>query len=161
MKIKWLFFVILLIIVFSCRKSISNEEQNTNLDSISANLLITKHKEVKLNAKAKIEVEDWTEYNKMDEFLKQYHHISSIDALFNANELSELAQQLKDTIRVEKFEIQAQVENGWKTVVAGKRMGDLFEETFEPIKTRRVRLNILNATEGPTLWEFQVFPPKK
>jgi hypothetical protein len=105
MKIKWLFFVILMIIVFSCRKTISKEEENTNLDSISTNLLITKHREVKLNAKAKIVVEDWTEYNKMDDFLKQYHHISSIDALFNANELSELAQQLKDTIRVKKFEI--------------------------------------------------------
>lgn len=68
-------------------------------------MLKTKHNEVKLNAKAKIEVEDWIEYKKMDDFLIQYHHISSIDALFNANELSELAQQLKDTIRVEKFEI--------------------------------------------------------
>lgn len=68
-------------------------------------MLSTKHKEVKLDAKAKIEVEDWIEYKKMDDFLKQYHHISPIDALFNANELSELAQQLKDTIRVEKFKI--------------------------------------------------------
>ena len=41
----------------------------------------------------------------MSEFIKQYENISSIDALFNANELSELAQQLKDTIRVKKFEI--------------------------------------------------------
>jgi len=104
-KIKWFYFFIILIAVFSCRKSISKEELITDQDSISTNLLNSKHKEVKLSAKAKIEVEDWIEYNKMDDFLKQYHNISLIDALFNANELSELAQQLKDTIRVEKFEI--------------------------------------------------------
>lgn len=104
-KIKWLYFLLVLIVVFSCRKTISKEELITDLDSIPTNMLKTKHNEVKLNAKAKIEVEDWIEYKKMDDFLIQYHHISSIDALFNANELSELAQQLKDTIRVEKFEI--------------------------------------------------------
>lgn len=97
--------MLVLIVVFSCRKTISKEELITDLDSIPTNMLKTKHNEVKLNAKAKIEVEDWIEYKKMDDFLIQYHHISSIDALFNANELSELAQQLKDTIRVEKFEI--------------------------------------------------------
>ncbi len=105
MKIKWLFFGLLLILVFSCRKSISKEELTTASDSTNIKLLKTDYPEVKLNSEAKKEVEEWTEYQKMNDFIKQYRNISSIDALFNANELSELAQQLKDTIRVEKFEI--------------------------------------------------------
>jgi len=105
MKIKWLFFGLLLMLVFSCRKSISKEELTTASDSTNIKLLKTNYPEVKLNSEAKKEVEEWTEYQKMNDFIKQYRNISSIDALFNANELSELAQQLKDTIRVEKFEI--------------------------------------------------------
>ena len=105
MKIKWLLFIVLVVMVFSCRKSISKEELTTVLDSTTTNLIKTDHLEVKLNPEAQKLVEDWTEYQKMNEFIKQYHNISAIDALFNANELSELAQQLKDTIRVEKFEI--------------------------------------------------------
>lgn len=105
MKIKWLFFGLLLILVFSCRKSISKEELTSASDSTNIKLLKTDYPEVKLNSEAKKEVEEWTEYQKMNDFIKQYRNISAIDALFNANELSELAQQLKDTIRVEKFEI--------------------------------------------------------
>jgi hypothetical protein len=30
---------------------------------------------------------------------------------------------------------------------------------FEPISVRHLRLSILAASEGPTIWEFQVFPP--
>jgi hypothetical protein len=91
--------------IFSCRKSISKDELVTVTDSTATNILKMDHVVVELNPKAQKEVEDWTEYQKMNEFIKQYHNISAIDALFNANELSELAQQLKDTIRVEKFEI--------------------------------------------------------
>ena len=105
MKIKWLIFLTLIIIAFSCRKSISKEELITVADSTITKKLKTNHIEVQLNAKTKKEVEDWTEYQKMNNFIRQYHSISKIDALFNANELSELAQQLKDTIRVEKFKI--------------------------------------------------------
>ena len=105
MKIKWLLFFVLVVMVFSCRKSISKEELTTVADSTTTNLIKTDHLEVNLNPEAQKLVEDWTEYKKMNEFIKQYHNISAIDALFNANELSELAQQLKDTIRVEKFEI--------------------------------------------------------
>jgi len=105
MKIKWLLIIIIPVIAFSCRKSISKEELTKVRDSTETNILKASHVEVKLDPKAQKEVEDWTEYQKMTDFIKQYHNISAIDALFNANELSELAQQLKDTIRVEKFEI--------------------------------------------------------
>ena len=105
MRINWLLFGLLLMMVFSCRKSIPKEELISIPDSTAIKLLKTDYEEVKLNPEAIKEVEEWTEYQKMNDFIKQYNNISAVDALFNANELSELAQQLKDTIRVKKFEI--------------------------------------------------------
>ena len=105
MRIKWLLFGLLLLLVFSCGKSNSKEEPVTATERTNIKLLKTDYQEVKLNPEAEKEIEDWTEYHKMNDFIRQYRSISSIDALFNANELSELAQQLKDTIRVKKFEI--------------------------------------------------------
>ena len=105
MKIHLTFLIILLALASSCRKSISSEEQTNVLDSIPKKLIKAEHVMVKLNSMANKEVENWTEYKKMDDFIQQYYSISKTDAIFNAMELSELAQQLKDTIRVEKFEI--------------------------------------------------------
>ena len=105
MKIHLIFLVILLALGSSCRKSISNEELTNVLDTIPKKLIQAEQVMVKLNPKAKKEVGNWTEYNKMDDFIRQYYSISKTDAIFNSIELSELAQQLKDTIRVEKFEI--------------------------------------------------------
>jgi alpha-L-fucosidase len=49
----------------------------------------------------------------------------------------------------------------WLEVDLGKRIGEECLLRFDPITTAVVRLNILSATEGPTIWEFQLFPPDK
>ena len=46
---------------------------------------------------------------------------------------------------------------GWR----GTRLGPDYSSQFEPVTARYVRLNILQATKGPTIWEFQLFAPKK
>lgn len=104
MKIKYVFYIFLLISIASCNKTTSKKKLETVVkDTIITNKIKVVYNEIKLNSKAKKAVENWTEYQKIDEFIKQFSNISMTDALFNANELSELAQQLKDTIRVEKF----------------------------------------------------------
>ena len=40
----------------------------------------------------------------------------------------------------------------------GEALGDVVLE-FEPITAQKVRLNILEATDVPTLWEFHLYPP--
>jgi len=40
---------------------------------------------------------------------------------------------------------------------AGTRAGTRFTTTFPAVQARFVRLNILDATQAPTIWEFQVF----
>ncbi len=58
--------------------------------------------------------------------------------------------------RVQSFELQYQDSNKWKTFHRGTTIGTLWEKTFEPVTAQRVRLNILEATEGPTINEFEV-----
>jgi len=63
--------------------------------------------------------------------------------------------------RVRKFTFERREGNEWKAFAEGKTIGEDFTLRFEPVTAQVVRLNILRATEGPTIWEFGLFPPKK
>ncbi len=104
MLIKNIFLFFILSIILSCGRSNSKKDLETRIDSIQNNILRLNYKEVKLNSEAEKIVENWEEYQNLKEFLLPYKNISKSDALLNANELSELAQQLKDSIRIEKFQ---------------------------------------------------------
>ena len=59
----------------------------------------------KLNSKSQELIAAWPEYQKFDELINQYQEISMNEALLNSVELSELAMQLRDSIRVEKLNV--------------------------------------------------------
>jgi len=61
--------------------------------------------------------------------------------------------------RVQSFELQANEGDTWRTFYAGKQIGEGLNIEFPPVRAREVRLNILEATEGPTLWEVQLLAP--
>lgn len=61
--------------------------------------------------------------------------------------------------RVQKFELQYRDGPTWKTVLSGTTIGRDYSKTFPPVTARHVRLDILEANEGPTIWEFQLFKP--
>jgi alpha-L-fucosidase len=63
--------------------------------------------------------------------------------------------------RVRKFELQYKDDEQWKTFAHGTTIGSEYLKDFEPETAEQVRLNILDATEGPTIWEFQLLAPKK
>jgi alpha-L-fucosidase len=63
--------------------------------------------------------------------------------------------------RIRRFEMQYKDGETWKTFLKGARIGKEYSETFEPATARHVRLNILEATEGPTIWEFQLLAPRR
>jgi len=63
--------------------------------------------------------------------------------------------------RVRQFELQIKDGDQWQTFARGTKIGDEYVQKFSPITARTVRLNILEATEGPTIWEFQLFAPKE
>jgi alpha-L-fucosidase len=62
--------------------------------------------------------------------------------------------------RVRKFELQSKDGDQWQTFARGSTIGDDYVQRFQPVTARIVRLNILEASEGPTIWEFQLFSPK-
>ncbi|MBN2296099.1 MAG: alpha-L-fucosidase [Pirellulales bacterium] len=61
--------------------------------------------------------------------------------------------------RVRKYEIQAEMDGSWKTVATGTTIGSGCTVKFKPVKARKIRLNILEATEGPTIYEFALLAP--
>jgi len=63
--------------------------------------------------------------------------------------------------RVQEFELQYNDSTQWKTFVTGTKIGSDYSRRFEPVTAQQVRLNILDSTDGPTIWEFQLLPPKK
>ena len=63
--------------------------------------------------------------------------------------------------RVEKFELEAKEGDQWNTFARGSRIGEGCMVKFDPVTAQSIRLNILEASEGPTIWEFQLFPAKK
>lgn len=60
--------------------------------------------------------------------------------------------------RVKRFAIEYRIEEGgeWKAILMGTKIGENFYRRFMPITARYWRLNILEATEGPTLYEFRL-----
>ncbi len=59
--------------------------------------------------------------------------------------------------RVEEFELQADRDGRWETCARGGRIGLGLELKFAPVQAQRIRLNVLKATDGPTIWEFLLF----
>jgi alpha-L-fucosidase len=63
--------------------------------------------------------------------------------------------------RVQQFELQYKNNGQWRTIIDGIKIGQSYVKNFEPVTAKRVRLNILDAADGPTIWEFQLLAPKK
>lgn len=59
--------------------------------------------------------------------------------------------------RVQQFEFQCLAGSEWKTLIRGTTLGAHFEQQFDPVTAQRFRLNILDATEGPTIKEIELF----
>lgn len=67
----------------------------------------------------------------------------------------------EDFDRVRKFELQYKDGEKWQTFRKGVKIGQKLNLEFSPVTARHVRLNILDATDGPTIWEFQLLGSKK
>ena len=62
--------------------------------------------------------------------------------------------------RIRRFELQIRQGEKWVTVHRGTTVGVDYSATLKPVTARHVRLNILEATDVPTIWEVQLFAPK-
>ena len=57
--------------------------------------------------------------------------------------------------RVQEFELQYRDHNDWKTIIAGTTLGENYSQSFPPVTAAEFRLNILDATQGPTINEIE------
>ncbi len=62
--------------------------------------------------------------------------------------------------RIRKFQLQYKKEDRWQTFLDGTLVGPDYEKQFKPVTARYVRLNVIESTDGPTLWEFQLLAPE-
>ncbi len=58
--------------------------------------------------------------------------------------------------RVQKFEFQYREGAEWKTMFSGDKIGHWFQKKLDPpVKAQEFRLNILDATDGPTISDIE------
>ncbi len=64
----------------------------------------------------------------------------------------------RDWNRVQRFTLEAQgLDEIWKTVLEGTTIGADFSANFKPVIAQKVRLNILESSDGASLWEIELF----
>ena len=63
--------------------------------------------------------------------------------------------------RVRKFAIEYLEGEHWKACYQGDKLGAKLDAKFAPVTAQRVRLNFTETTDGPTIWEFQLFETGK
>ncbi len=98
-------FLALTLFISACKNK-EQKAKEVNDSSPVKNSLIKSEKPItKLNPASKEMIATWPEYQKFDELISQYQETSMNEALLNSIELSELARQLKDSVRIEKLDI--------------------------------------------------------
>ena len=58
--------------------------------------------------------------------------------------------------RVTRFEFQYRVGDTWKTIFTGEKIGSRLQKKFDAVTGQEFRLNILDATDGPTISEIDL-----
>ena len=99
-------FLFLLLSVVACKKKTEAEKAPEYMtDQVLAPTLKSEAPVIALNKESEELVQDWKEYQDFSELIVQYREITKADALLNSDELEELAEYLKDSVRVEKLDI--------------------------------------------------------
>ncbi len=73
-----------------------------------------------------------------------------------------VVQEADYALRIKRWQLEVRDDEkeNWNVILAGTTMTPDYNSDIKPITARFVRLNIVEATEGPTISEFQLFAPK-
>lgn len=94
-----IYILLIALISFSCKKEVKEINEDPMLE-IEQDVLISNIGE-QLSPMAKEELKNWKEFQEVTSNLERYQSITKSQALENASELSLLAKNIADTIRVE------------------------------------------------------------
>lgn len=103
MKYLYCFLLFILFLNFSCSRTKNAEEVVISQDSLKVEDRISNQLGETLMPTAKLDFQQWNEYNNVDEFILKFYSTTSLEALSNAQELADLVKLMKDTIRVKKI----------------------------------------------------------
>lgn len=67
-------------------------------------------------------------------------------------------QAFPELKRIRRFAVETWQEGAWVPCAMAENPGASWTATIRPLTARRVRLNVTEATDGPTIQEFQLFP---
>ena len=98
-------FFLIIALLLSCKNKNDQDTQEYSDPLESVSTIKSEHRIVPLNPKSEELVKDWPEYQQFADLVGQYQEITLTDALLNSKELSEMAQQLRDSIRIERLDI--------------------------------------------------------
>ena len=98
-------FFVIMALLLSCKNKNDQDTQEDSEQLEAVSTIKSAHRIIPLNTKSEELVKDWPEYQKFYDLVSQYQEISLTDALLNSKELSDMAQQLKDSLRIERLNI--------------------------------------------------------
>ena len=97
--------IILILLLISCKNKEKVEQDAAAINEEILSTIKSDKPITNLNNKAKDIVKTWPEYQNFNNLINQYQEITVSEALLNSVELSELAKQLRDSIRIDKLNI--------------------------------------------------------
>jgi len=145
--LKKIILVLLCFFYISCNDTKQNEtEVELESTKVTSDTKIVNSICETLNDESRKLVESWPEYKIVDETITDYYTITPGEALLKAKDLSNYAQQLKDSIRIELFDrpdLKIRLNVLYNTSL---RLADM--ETIESIKTEEVTSEINNIVSA-------------
>ena len=98
-------FFVIMALLLSCKNKNEQNMQEYSEQLEAESTMKTEHRIIPLSPKSEERVKDWPEYQKFSDLVGQYQEITLTDALLDSKELSEIAQQLRDSVRIEGLDI--------------------------------------------------------
>lgn len=98
-------FLCVMLLLLSCKKRSTEQEPEYPTQLNAVHTIKAEKPITPLNENSNEMVKAWPEYQKFSDLVSQYQEITLSDALLNSEELSELAKQLKDSIRIGSLDI--------------------------------------------------------
>jgi len=98
-------FIMLTLFLTSCKDKEQKAEEEKATSLIETHMIKSEKPISRLSATSEELISTWPEYQNFDELINQYQEISMSEALLNSVELSTLALQLRDSIRIEKLDV--------------------------------------------------------
>ncbi len=91
--------------IFSCKKEQKINVQKKNIQKITNEQIHINSNITPLLPESKKIIDSWEEYQILSEFIPKFYKSSTKEILFHSNQLATLTKLLKDSIRIEKFNI--------------------------------------------------------